>query len=73
MDPSSIHPREAIANRVASAVKSLKAPERRILRTVYTNMGDYGKTAFDNLAKLLPFAKKTDEESPSDEENRSDE
>ena len=55
---ASMHPREAIANRVSAAIKSLKAPERRILQTVYMNVGEHGKTAFDNLSKLLPFAKK---------------
>ncbi len=62
MDPSSIHPKEAIASRVSSVLKSLKAPELRVLRTVYTNVGEHGKTAFDNLARLLPFGRKPDEE-----------
>ncbi|MBO4473476.1 MAG: putative ABC transporter permease [Clostridiales bacterium] len=73
MDPSSIHPREAIAARVSSAVKSLKAPERRILRTVYTNVGEHGKTAFDNLTKLFPFSKRPEGDGPSDEESLTEE
>ncbi len=51
--------RAAIASKRDAVIKTLTAPERRILRTVYFNAGEHGKTAFDNLARVLPFAKKS--------------
>ena len=70
--PSDLHPKEAIASKLSAAIKTLKAPERRILRTVYLNVGEYGKTAFDNIARILPFAKKSSEENEDASEDHSE-
>ena len=56
--PSQIHPKEAIASKAAALVKSLKAPELRVLRNVYLNVGETGKSAFDTIVKMMPFPKK---------------
>ena len=66
--PSVLHPKEAISQKVAAAVKSLKAPERRIFHNVYMNMGEYGKTAFDNVSKLFPFSRKAEEDPDEEDE-----
>lgn len=56
--PSQIKPKEAIASRVSAVVKTFKAPELRVLRNVYLNVGETGKSAFDNIVKMIPFPKK---------------
>ena len=56
--PSQIKPKETIASRVSAVVKTFKAPELRVLRNVYLNVGETGKSAFDNIVKLIPFPKK---------------
>jgi hypothetical protein len=63
--PSQIKPKEAIVSRVSAVVKTFKAPELRVLRNVYLNVGETGKSAFDNIVKMIPFQKK----SPNTEED----
>ena len=59
--PSQLNPKKAIASKASALVKSLKAPELRILRNVYLNVGEYGKSAFDTLVRLMPFPKRPSE------------
>ena len=66
--PSQIHPKEAIASRMSAVVKTFKAPELRVLHNVYLNVGEYGKSAFDNIVKMIPTRKKSGDEN-SDVEN----
>ena len=74
VSPSSLIPKDAIGAKVSDALKALKRSERRVSRTVYMNVGEYGKTAFDNIVKFLPLKKKPSEnpaeaasESPKEE------
>ena len=60
--PSNLHPKAMISSKVSSLLRSMKGSERRVSRTVYLNIGEYGKTAFDNIVKLLPFSKRSVEE-----------
>lgn len=57
-DKHFVNPKEIIASKMSAFMKALKSPERRIFRTVYTNIGEHGKTAFDNFSKFLPIARK---------------
>ncbi|MBR5040048.1 MAG: putative ABC transporter permease [Clostridiales bacterium] len=49
----------AIASKGSALIKTLTAPERHVLRNVYLNVGEHGKTVFDNITRVLPFSKKT--------------
>ena len=55
---STAETRAAIASKSTALLKTLTAPERRIMRTVYLNVGEHGKTAFDNFSKALPFVRR---------------
>ena len=55
---STAETRAAIASKSTALIKTLTAPERRIMRTVYLNVGEHGKTAFDNFSKALPFVRR---------------
>ena len=44
---------------LSAVVKTFKAPELRVLHNVYLNVGEYGKSAFDNIVKMIPTRKKS--------------
>ena len=69
-DKHFVNPKEIIASKMSSFMSALKSPERRISKTVYINIGEYGKTAFDNISKFLPIGKRNGE---SVEENQASE
>ena len=60
--------RAAIASKGAALFKTLTAPERRILRTVYINAGEHGKTAYDYISRFLPFPRKSSVSEKNEEE-----
>lgn len=60
--------RAAIASKGSALIKTLTAPERHVLRNVYLNVGEHGKTAFDNITRVLPFSKKTSDPDRKSEE-----
>ena len=60
--------RAAIASKGSALIKTLTAPERHVLRNVYLNVGEHGKTAFDNITRVLPFPRKTSDPHQKPEE-----
>ena len=60
--------RAAIASKGSALIKTLTAPERHVLRNVYLNVGEHGKTAFDNITRVLPFPRKTSDPHQKSEE-----